>query len=285
MGAFLVRFPRMKIEMAWFFLMRPFLFRFKAAAYWLLPLWLLMEVFYGTLSGSSGVAHWAHVGGFLFGALAAIGLHYSGLEHKANQAIEKRVSWTPDAEIDQANSLMDLGQLDEAATLLNEHLALKPDSLDGWNLVKQIHWRRQEATAFQQATLKTCALHLKARNSEAAWKDYEEFLNCGGESMPADTWLELCKAADDLQIYERALCEYQRLAETHPNERPGLMAQLGAARVCLKQLNRPQDALALYQCAAASTIPHLDWEQNIQAGIKEAKAAIDGRVSLYASAH
>src|SRR5260370_11342451 len=171
MGAFLVRFPKMKIEMAWFFLMRPFLFRFKAAAYCLLPFWLLMEVFYGTLSGSSGVAHWAHVGGFLFGALAAIGLHYSGLEHKANQAIEESVSWTPGAEIDQANRLMDHGQLDEAATLLNEHLALKPDSLDGWNLVKQIHWRRQEATAFQQATLKTCALHLKARNSEAAWKD------------------------------------------------------------------------------------------------------------------
>jgi membrane associated rhomboid family serine protease len=285
MGAFLIRFPKMKIEMAWFFLMRPFLFRFKAAAYWLLPLWLLLEVFYGTLSGSSGVAHWAHVGGFLFGALAALGLHYSGLEHKANKAIEEKVSWTPDAEIDQANTLMDHGQLEEAAAMLNAHLAVKPDSLDGWNLVKQIHWRKQETAAFQQVTLKTCALHLKARNSEAAWKDYEEFLNCGGESVPADTWLELCKAADDLQSYDRALCEYQRLAETYPNEQQALMAQLGAAKVCLKRLNRPQDALAFYQAAAASKIPHLDWEQNIQAGIKEAKAAIDGGAARFASAH
>jgi membrane associated rhomboid family serine protease len=284
MGAFLVRFPKMKIEMAWFFLMRPFLFRFKAAAYWLLPLWLLMEVFYGTLSGSSGVAHWAHVGGFLFGALAALALHYSGLEHKANKAIEEKVSWTPEAEIDQASGLMDRGLLDEAAAMLNDHLSMKPDSLDGWNLVKQIHWRRQETAAFQQATLKTCALHLKARNPEAAWKDYEEFLNCGGESVPADTWLELCKVADDLQNSERALYEYQRLAETHSTAREGLMAQLGAARVCLKQLNRPQDALAFYQAAAVSKIPHLDWEQNIQAGIKEAKTAIDGGASLSASA-
>ncbi len=286
MGAFLVRFPKMKIEMAWVFMIRPFVFRFKAAAYWLLPLWLLMEVFYGTLFGSmSAVAHWAHVGGFLFGALAALGLHYSGLEHKANKAIEEKVSWTPDAEIDQANSLMDHGQLDEAAAMLNDHLAVKPDSLDGWNLVKQIHWRRQETAAFQQATLKTCALHLKARNPEAAWKDYEEFLNCGGESVPPDSWLELCKAADDLQSYDRALYEYQRLAETYPNERQALMAQLGAAKVCLKRLNRPQDALAFYQAAAASRIPHLDWEQNIQAGIKEAKAAIGGGASLSASAH
>jgi membrane associated rhomboid family serine protease len=286
MGAFLIRFPKLKIEMAWLFLMRPFFFRFKAAAYWLLPLWLLMEVFNGWLFGSTGgVAHWAHVGGFLFGALTALGLHHTGLEHKTNKAIEEKITLMPDAEIEQASGLMDHGQLDEARAILDHHLAVKPDSLDGWNLVKQIHWRRQEAVAFQQATLKTCALHLKARNSEAAWKDYEEFLNCGGESLPADVWFELCKAADDLQSFERALNEYQRLAAAYPDERQALMAQLGAAKVCLKRLNRPQDALAFYQAAAASRIPHLDWEQNIQAGIKEAKAAIAGGASLSASAH
>jgi membrane associated rhomboid family serine protease len=286
MGAFLVRFPKMKIEMAWLFLMRPFVFRFKAAAYWLLPLWLLLEVFNGWLFGSgSGVAHWAHVGGFLFGAVVALGLHYSGLEHKANQAIEEKVCWTPDAAINEASGLMDHGQLDEASGLLNEHLAATPDSLDAWNLMRQIHWRRQETEAFQQATVRTCALHLKARNPEAAWKDYEEFLNCGGESVPPDTWLELCRAADNLQSYDRALYEYQRLAETYPDERQALMAQLGAAKVCLKRLNRPQDALVFYQAAAASRIPHLDWEQNIQAGIQEAKAAMGGGASMSASAH
>ncbi|HEU5402857.1 MAG TPA: rhomboid family intramembrane serine protease, partial [Terriglobales bacterium] len=91
MGAFLVRFPKMKIEMYW----RPFItrgYRFKAPAYTLLPLWLLMEVFYGSLSGSGGgVAHWAHVGGFAFGALAAMGLKISGLEQVANKAIEDKV--------------------------------------------------------------------------------------------------------------------------------------------------------------------------------------------------
>src|SRR3954452_6057089 len=78
MGAFLVRFPKMKIEMAWLFMFR--LYRFKAAAYWLLPLWLAVEIFYGSLFGStSGVAHWAHVGGFLFGAAAAVAIQRSGL--------------------------------------------------------------------------------------------------------------------------------------------------------------------------------------------------------------
>ena len=91
MGAFLVRFPKMKIEMAWLFLFK--LYRFKAAAYWLLPLWLFGEIFYGSLFGSSsGVAHWAHVGGFLFGALAALAIQHSGIEQKANKAIEDKLA-------------------------------------------------------------------------------------------------------------------------------------------------------------------------------------------------
>jgi membrane associated rhomboid family serine protease len=283
MAAFLVRFPKMKIEMAWLFLFR--LYRFKAAAYWLLPLWLLMEMFYGSLFGSmSGVAHWAHVGGFLFGALAAFGLQFTSLENKTNKSIEEKIAWTAEPEIDQASTLMDRGQLDEAAAMLSHHLAIKPDSIDAWNLVKQIHWRKQETEAFHEATMKTCALHLKAHNTEAAWKDYEEFLNSGGSAAPPPLWLDLCKAADDVGSYDRALYEYQRLAAAYPSERQALMAQLGAAKLCLKRLNRPQDALAFYQSAAASKIPHLDWEQNIQTGIKEAKAALTAGTGLAASA-
>src|SRR5262249_25324641 len=69
MGAFLVRFPTTKIEVAVVLGLRSLSnlamgrgIRFKAAAYWLLPLWLLTEIFSGALFGSStGVAHWAHV--------------------------------------------------------------------------------------------------------------------------------------------------------------------------------------------------------------------------------
>src|SRR5205823_10244541 len=80
MGAFLVRFPKTKIEVAVVLGLRSLSnlalgkgIRFKAAAYWLLPLWLLMEIFSGALFGTySGVAHWAHFGGFAFGALVAL---------------------------------------------------------------------------------------------------------------------------------------------------------------------------------------------------------------------
>jgi membrane associated rhomboid family serine protease len=281
MGAFLVRFPKMKIEMAWLFLFR--LRRFKAAAYWLLPLWLGVEIFYGSLFGSSrGVAHWAHVGGFLFGALAALAIQHSGLEHKANQAIEEKLAWNNDPELEQANGMMEHDQLGKALILLTNYLAVKPHSLDAWNLLRQIHKRHNNTKEYLDATVKTCTLHLRAHEVEAAFQDYAEFIDSGGSRMPAAIWLELCKGAEELQEFDRALAEYQQLAQTYPTDRPALTAQLSAARLCLQRLNRPQVALALYQTAAASPIPHLDWEQHIQAGIKEAKAAMSSGSAIAA---
>ena len=283
MGAFLVRFPKMKIEMAYLLFFR--LYRFKAAAYWLLPLWLFSEIFYGSLSGSSGgVAHWAHVGGFLFGALAAVAIQHSGLEQKANKAIEEKVGWTNDTELEQASGLMEHGQLAEAQVVLTNYVAAKPNSLDAWSLLRQIYTRQNDTRKYLDATVKTCALHLRAHEVEAAFQDYAEFVNSGGSKMPAASWLELCKGAEEIQDFERAFTEYQQLAQAYPAERQSLTAQLSAARLCLKRLKRPQDALALYQAAAASPVPHLDWEQHIQAGIKDAKAAMSSGDAIAAGA-
>ena len=122
----------------------------------------------------------------------------------------------------------------------------------------------------------TCALRLKTHEIESAFQDYAEFIDNGGGKMPASTWLELCKGAEETQEYDRALAEYMQLAQAYPADRQALTAQLSAARLCLKKLNRPQDALALYNSAAKSPIPHLDWDVIIQTGIKEAKAAASG---------
>ena len=169
---------------------------------------------------------------------------------------------------------MEHGQLDEAVALLTGYVAAKPNSLDGWNLLRQTYYRQSNTRAYLEASVKTCSLRLKAHEIEAAFQDYAEFMDAGGGKMPAATWLELCKGAEEKQEFERAFSEYQQLAAAYPAERQSLTAQLSAARLCLKKLGRPKEALALYQAAAASPIPHLDWDQHIQSGIKEAKASM-----------
>ena len=275
MGGFLIRFPKLKIEMLWYMLI--FRIRFKTYAYWLLPMWLFMEVFYGSLFGqSSGVAHWAHVGGFISGALGALVIARTGLEHKANTVIEDKIGWTADPAVVQGTAFLEQGKFDEGIAVLKKHTAAKPDAIHAHSLLRQLYWRKNDVPAYLQATIKLCQLHLKAHDADAAWEDYQEYSNAGGDCMPAATWLELCRMAEGKQDFERAVKEYELLAKAYPTERQALLALLAAGRLALKQLHRPSDALLYYKAAKASTVPHADWESNIQAGIQNAELALSG---------
>jgi len=272
MGAFLVRFPKLKIEMLWFALVVRR--RFKVEAYWLLPIWLFLEIFGGTFSGGGdGVAHWAHVGGFIFGALGALVISRSGWEQKANAVIEEKIGWTADPAVMQASEMLESGRFDEGITVLQKYLTTKPEAIDAYAVLRQLYWRKNDLPAHLETTAKLCRLNLKAQDVEAAWQDFEEYTNAGGDHLSAATWLELCRIAEGRQNYERAATEYQALAKAHPGERQSILALLAAGRLTLKQLGRPADALRCYQAAAQSKVPHLDWESNIQAGIKAAELA------------
>lgn len=272
MGAFLVRFPKMKIEMMFFgFFIR---YRFKAAAYWLLPLWLAMEFFYGSVFGAtSSVAHWAHVGGFLFGMAGAYVLKVSGLEQKANTAIESKVGWSADPQIVRATEALDNSRFDEAATILENYVQQKPSSTDGLELLQSVQWRRKEVPAYLRATAQLCQAHLKAQDNEAAWRDFEAYTSAGGDKLPPATWLEIARMLEAQQHFDRAATEYERLADSHPAEKQSILALLAAGRLYLKKLSRHEEALRCYEKANASKVPHLDWQPNIDAGLRDAKAA------------
>ena len=273
MGAFVVRFPNVRIKMAWIFFFR--LWRFNARAIWLLPLWLLMEILYGSLFGQiSGVAHWAHVGGFAFGVVVALGMRYSGLEQKADQAIEEKIGWTADPRIVTATELMEKDQYDGAIASLQKLQAEQLDSLEAATLLSQVYWRKGDHPAYRQALLRLCQLHLKSHNPDAAWQEFQEFLNSGGEKPPAPLWLEMCRHLEHTQSFDRAAAEYKRLADAFPHEKQSLLALLSAGRLCLKTLHRPSDALRFYTAAEASPIPHVERESNIRTGIRNAQIAL-----------
>lgn len=87
MGAFLVKYWKTKIN---FFYWIFFFFRgtFEAPAWLMLPLWLLLEIFNANMvdavnpDGGGGVAHWAHVWGFVVGIVVALGIRALKVEEK-----------------------------------------------------------------------------------------------------------------------------------------------------------------------------------------------------------
>ncbi len=186
MGAFLVRFPTTKIEMGWLLMYR--FYRFKMAAYWLLPLWLLTEIFYGSVFGqTSGVAHWAHIGGFIFGAAIALGVQKSGLEKMAEKGIQDKIAWVSHPLLAEASEQMEKGQLDPAASNLQKLLQEKPDSTDAYRMLQRIHWQKNDLPAHRDALEKLLGLEIKGNDPEGALQTFQEFKNAGG-SISAGNW-------------------------------------------------------------------------------------------------
>jgi membrane associated rhomboid family serine protease len=278
MGAFLVRFPTTKIEMGYLLLFR--FYRFKMAAYWLLPVWLLTEILYGSVFGqSSGVAHWAHVGGFAFGALIAVAVQKSGLEQMAERGIQEKISWVSHPLLAEASEQMEKEQLDLAAASLQKLLLEKPDSIDAYRMLQRIYWQKNDLPAQRNALAKLLGLEIKANDQEGALQTCQEFRNAGGEKLPASLWLEFCRQLETQPDVSRAADEYLELAKAYPAEKQGLLAQMAAGRIYLKRLSRPADALRLYQAAQSSSIPHAGWQPTIDRGIAEAKKVMQPQES------
>ena len=162
MGAFLINFFKTKIN---FFYWIGFFFRgtFEAPAFVMLPLWVFLEFFNASVvdsiqaegSGGGGVAHWAHVWGFVFGVLVALGL-------KHLKIVEKYIHPKIDAKIQNGEGAVDvvitaihkknMGRIDEAYDILLEEARNNPmrkDVVDAlWDVGLEMGNGEEAATFF-----------------------------------------------------------------------------------------------------------------------------------------
>ena len=211
---------------------------------------------------------------FLFGMAGAYGIQRSGLEQQASQKIESKIGWSTSPEIVRANELIEQSKLEDATTQLTNYLAAHPPTFEALNLLQQVYWRRGDRSSYFRTMAQLCEFQWKAHDLDGCWQSFEEFSNAGGDSLPAPIWLELCRIAEGKEDYKRAVEEYEKLANAYPKDRPSLLAFMAADRLSLKRLNRPADALRFYESASQSSVPHLDWETNIRAGIDDAKGLL-----------
>jgi membrane associated rhomboid family serine protease len=134
MGAFLVLFATTKIRFVGFFAFR--IFSFAAPAYVMLPMWAAVEVLYGLLASSWGTAHWAHVGGFAFGAAVAAGFRVFGVDRKLDDAVERTAVLGDDPRVDAARAMVAKGEAAHAVALLEGLAKEKPESIHVWEALR-----------------------------------------------------------------------------------------------------------------------------------------------------
>jgi uncharacterized protein HemY len=203
----------------------------------------------------------------------------------AEAGIQEKISWVSHPLLAEASEQMEKGQLDAAAANLGKLLAEKPDSIDAYRMLQQIYWRKNDLPARRDALSKLLALEIKANEHEAAMQTFQDFRNAGGEKLQASLWLDYCRQLETQPDVSFAAEEYRELAQAYPTERPGLLAQMAAGRLYLKRLNRPADALRLYEAAQGSPVPHGDWQATIDKGIAEANKALHPQETLVGPAN
>ncbi|HVN76183.1 MAG TPA: rhomboid family intramembrane serine protease [Thermoanaerobaculaceae bacterium] len=141
MGAFLVRFVRTKIRFFYFYFVG--LFRTGTVdlpAWVVLPLWFLEQVFFAGLAGSSGVAYRAHIGGFVFGFLAAVAIKQLRIEEKyIAPKIEGQISVTQHPALEEGMDLLVRGETAAARKSFEKMLAEEPRNADAHLAMWQSH--------------------------------------------------------------------------------------------------------------------------------------------------
>jgi len=129
MGAFLILYARVKIRFFWWWYFRTG--TFEARALYALPIWFAEELLYSYFEahGLKGVAHSAHVGGFIFGMAAAAALKYSGFEEKHLVSFEEQAEdWvSKNPELDEGLRYERSGQKSAALAAFKTVLGREPN--------------------------------------------------------------------------------------------------------------------------------------------------------------
>lgn len=154
MGAFLVRFWRVKIKFFYFIwiIVRVWAGTFSASAMAIMPIWFLNEALWAYISDhfyratpdgtASGVAYLAHVGGFLFGVVFALVVKTLGLEEKhLKPRIHESIGLVENPGLEEAARARSLGNPAGAREILEAELRKDPTNrelgLALWDLAIQ----------------------------------------------------------------------------------------------------------------------------------------------------
>ncbi len=218
MGAFLVRFPTTKIEMGWLLFYR--IYRFKMAAYWLLPVWLLTEILYGSAFGQSSPASRTGRTSADSRLERSIAVRHSEIGPRANgrrRDSGKDRLGQPSAprRSQRANGKGPTGPSRRGLAKNGGREA----GFDRWVPHAAAHLLAEERPSRASGRPgKLLALEIKANDQEGALHTCQELRNSGGENYPRRFGWTSAGSSKRRRTSSHAAEEYLELAQTYPTK-------------------------------------------------------------------
>ncbi|HEY7677517.1 MAG TPA: rhomboid family intramembrane serine protease [Candidatus Methylomirabilis sp.] len=277
MGAFLVRVGSTRIRFFyWIFLLRIFAGTFYARAYVVLPFWLLQQVAMAMGGRETGVAVWAHIGGFGFGAAVALLIRATGLEASVlAPAIDKKTTWTPADRLGVALGRLERGDAGGAIRDMQALVRARPEDLDTRMALVSAYAARGDRAAAGRESALIVVQQVKARDMDGALAAFREHA-AAHHDVPLPTREQLALAAHCEQIRE-----YQEAADLYRGALAGPLddplvpkALLAFGKLKLQVFKRADDAMDLLERAAAHPQAAPEIQRAAAEGLAAARQAL-----------
>ena len=272
MGAFLIRLAKTRIKFFyffWFFTIK--MGTFEAPAFVVLPLWFLQQITYATLTQeSAGVAFWAHIGGFVFGTLFAVGMNAMMIEEKyIAPSIEKKVSLVQNPLFLSAISLSERGEYPQALVQLQKVVRMEPNHLDAYMEMRTIYEKLEDSAGYSAVTGGILDIALRSKDSEMVLTNLEQYKRSSlKKPLPAKTLLGLAGFFEESQDEHGAAFQYDELTRNHPNDPLAMKAYSKLARLCIERLNDRERGEAAFWAAFDHPLANNEWRTALQAEMK-----------------
>lgn len=268
MGAFMIRLYNTRIYFWYFFF---FGFRtksgnFKAPAYVMLPLWLLQQIIEALkASDGGGVAFWAHIGGFLFGAAVALAFKFTGFEENVLAPVLERKTDLVDQDYSSGSRKLREGDVDGAVMDLRKALLKNPDNALAHGELSQAYFQQGKKRAGNLELGRAVQLHLSRDDAESAIETYLEIADGNPDAvLEPEKQFEIARLMDRAEMFDEAAGVYRRLMTDLRNRKEDVQDQeqrvqfdgwQKKAQKAIKGLNAKRKAAAIDADAPVDVAP------------------------------
>jgi len=259
MGAFLIRYWNTRLRFLFFT-------RIFLLPVWLpLSAWFLRQLYYGfhLFAQNVSINFWAHIGGFTFGVLVALGFRYYRIEEeviakelrrqderdwqKSEAAASAAKALARPADLVLGIEARKVGRLDEAREHLERAAKEFPLNLDVHFELQQVLQRLgriQEANAHQGAVVGAL---LEMGKTEEALARYHKLLQVAPDATaPGRSQYRLARLLEEKREWFAAAAAFRAFATREPQDELAPKALFLSGLLLLDRLQQPAPAAAMF---------------------------------------
>jgi membrane associated rhomboid family serine protease len=254
MGAFLIRHYKTRIKIA--YLLFLYVGKFQIPAWIVLPLWLGDQYFNAiTYKDMTGVAVWAHIGGFLFGILFAVFLVLTGIERKfltPKKPIDGEKVWkkeetqereTLDKNVYIGKELAAKGKYSDALISFNAALLGDPNNLEVLKLLYFTYLKIGDMGELIRTAGNISDLLIINNRYEETAEVFREVKKVQPQAVfPVRTQYNVARILQHLKMYPEAARAYYEFAVTYAENQIAPKALFAAAEIMLLNMSDAQNS-------------------------------------------